>query len=738
MITEKSAIPFFDEAKKIVLTGWHNNNDYNRAKTPFSNNGQWNYVSNGEDAELISKGHWLGVVIPPGYIVVDIDSNEKGKIVYEGLLQAGNSFGAIKTPNGYQSFFKDSGRVQKQSSKFLTVCGIVCDYRLASKGYIVLPSENTPEREVIHYPESPLDPMPLCFIPVRRKKETDEETEKILEGFRDDALFSHASKIREWNIAFRLNLSYEEKRQCLSEVNQIFCYPPLSGRDIDRIVDSSERYETISTPQKNNEWPDPIPVNCFDNLPEFPASIVPSPGREMIEAISEVNQVNSGMSGSLYLGVLSACVAGRAKVDLVTHKEPTNLFFCVIANSGARKSSTIRPFTEPIYAYQKQKEIDMRDIITKERNKRKIDEQRLSSLQKDAAKCTDEWERKKIQDEAEKIAIEINDNPLPKAPTYLVDDITSEATGDIMADNNERLSVISPEGGIFKIMAGLYNEKGGSNFDIYLKGHAGDAWSSHRIGREQKNMLSPALTMVLTVQPDVISEAGKNSQFRGRGLLARFLYSVNTSQAGTRKRQKKSISAALLNQYDTFIQSLMNIPLQESVLNLTPEASDLWDDFYNDIETEMLPGRSLETLKDWGSKLPGAVARIAGLLHFAQHGANAVNIPISVNIVSVSCAIGIYYKEHALAAFGIMQEDPKFEAAKKIISYMNRHKPETFKGRDVLRHTNLKGMDDVNKGLKVLLERSYIREAINEYVGMGRPEAVTYEVNKKIYMLEKQ
>ena len=33
----------------------------------------------------------------------------------------------------------------------------------------------------------------------------------------------------------------------------------------------------------------------------------------------------------------------------------------------------------------------------------------------------------------------------------------------------------APEGGIFSILGGRYNEK--ENYDIFLKGHAGDFWS---------------------------------------------------------------------------------------------------------------------------------------------------------------------------------------------------------------------------------------------------------------------
>ena len=126
-----------------------------------------------------------------------------------------------------------------------------------------------------------------------------------------------------------------------------------------------------------------------------------------------------------------------------------------------------------------------------------------------------------------------------------------------MAENNERMAVFSPEGGLFEIMAGRYAKDGNGNFDLLLKAHAGDFWASHRIGREAKTMAAPALTLCLAVQSEVIEEAGKNRQFRGKGLLARFLYSLCKSQVGYRERQTKAVPSMLSHTYQEHLFSLM-------------------------------------------------------------------------------------------------------------------------------------------------------------------------------------
>lgn len=482
----------------------------------------------------------------------------------------------------------------------------------------------------------------------------------------------------------------------------------------------------------NTKWPEPIPFNDYSALPDFPVELLPGIGKEIVKAVAEVNQVDPGIAALNYLSALAACMGKKAVVNLISHTEPLNIFTCSIYESGNRKSTTQAVMTKPLYDYQEQAQKEMQDLIRDSLNAHKIREARLAKLQKTAAGADDFAQRKQLEFEAAAVAKEIDENPLVKSPLFTMDDTTTEALAIYMAENNEAMSIFSTEGGIFQTMAGRYDK--GVNIDLYLKAHACDPFSVHRVGREAKTMQGPCLTMCLTVQSDVISEVGGNSQFRGRGLLARFLYSLCKSQVGYRQRQTKKIHEPLLNRYKQHIFSLLEIPQAEHELRFTPEAQGIWDEFYNDVEADMRPGGSLEYLTDWGSKLPGAVARIAGLLHLAEHGAEGVNKDISAGFAGASCVVGAYFKEHALATFGLMQADHRIESAKKTLSYIKRQQPDTFKARDVLSNINsFKTIDDdVLPGIKVLIERGYIRPVESTHSGLGRPEAMAYQINPNL------
>jgi hypothetical protein len=505
------------------------------------------------------------------------------------------------------------------------------------------------------------------------------------------------------------------------------------GEEILKMEKSTEQEKSIE--KDEYEWSEPIPLDDESELPKFPTQVLPRKGREMVEAVAETNQVSRAMAGTAYIAVLATVLQKKAYVDLETHTEPLSIYAVTAAEPGKRKSQTLRDITFPIYEYQKEQEEKMRDEIARAGNTYKIKTERLAHLQKQAARAEKEGDRNIMMQQAEVLASDIEQNPVPHSPEYVLDDVTPEKLIDVMASNNECGSIHSAEGGIFGLMDGRYTgKKGGPNIDIYLKAHAGDPASTHRIGRQGVTLANPALSMNLMVQPEILYQIGDNRGFRNRGLLARFLYSYDTSKIGTRFRQKTIIPDGVRNEYNQHIKELMDITYDDRKLIFSPEAEQTWKEFYNDVERSMQAGGDLDCLSDWGSKLSGAVARIAGLFHIAQHGIET-NI-ISAGIVAASCSIGGFFKDHALYSFGIMKQNAGIESARRILEYIDTHepegegKPDTFKARDVLAVKRAFNMiDEILPGLEVLIDRGYIREIEPEYQGRGRPSATEYEIN---------
>ena len=78
-----------------------------------------------------------------------------------------------------------------------------------------------------------------------------------------------------------------------------------------------------------------------------------------------------------------------------------------------------------------------------------------------------------------------------------------------------------------------------------------------------------------------------------------------------------------------------------------------------ELEPRLGPDDDLGPIADWGSKLAGAVVRIAGLLHLAANLETGYRDPISAEtFVAAQGAIGDYFLVHAIAADKIMGADP--------------------------------------------------------------------------------
>ena len=82
----------------------------------------------------------------------------------------------------------------------------------------------------------------------------------------------------------------------------------------ERPIDDYEKSNSWDFPEKDangSGWPAIIPLDSYSSLPEFPTELLPSPGKEMVEKVAEVNQVDAGMAGGIFLSILSITAVQR-------------------------------------------------------------------------------------------------------------------------------------------------------------------------------------------------------------------------------------------------------------------------------------------------------------------------------------------------------------------------------------------------------------------------------------------
>jgi hypothetical protein len=325
---------------------------------------------------------------------------------------------------------------------------------------------------------------------------------------------------------------------------------------------------------------------------------------------------------------------------------------------------------------------------------------------------------------------------VPKALRLWAQDITPEKLGQLMADHGEKIAIVSDEGGLFDILAGRYSA-GVPNLDLFLQSHAGAPYRVDRGTRPSVFLERPALTIGLSPQPSVLRGLAKAPGFRGRGLLARFLYALPHSTLGHRTLDPRSVASGVQTGYAEAMGSLLRLAPREDGrphrLALSPEAYLEWKAFQRHVEDELRDGGMFEHIRDWASKLPGAVARLAGDLHCADYARRQPEgASVDLGTMDAALALGAVLERHALAVFGLMATDPNLDAAHKVWTWIERQRQPTFAQRDCFQA--LKGtfptMDEIRPAIEALIERGYLFPLpLNK--GVGRP-SLSFRVNRRI------
>ena len=558
-------------------------------------------------------------------------------------------------------------------------------------------------------------------------------TEFAYEGNRNATLTSHAGKLRS------RGASVTEIETALVEINRSNCSPSLHDDEVKRIAASVGRYPQGRTDSNYSftpvPWEQPIPFDELD-LPSFPANCLPNWLELKVKSEAEFTQTPLDLAGMLALSAVAISCSKKYIVEVRhNHEEPLNLFLTIAMDPGSRKSAVFKSMLKPIYDYEKEECLNSAVDIEKAKALKRIAVERQKRLETGVATAK-EADRKKLMDEVIQLSQDIANMVIPPEPRLLCDDVTPEALASILAEQGGKIALASAEGGIFGMMAGRYSSNGQPNLDVFLKGHSGDDLRVDRKGRPAEFVSNPCLNVCLAVQPAVLNNLADVPGFRGRGLLARFLYALPVSNMGYRKIGVPSYLEATNTLYVKFISLLLKSPKfpEPKVLTISPLGYARILEFEGWLEPQLQPAAKLSGITDWAGKLYGTVPRIAALLHLADN----VEVPepwfdpIELETVERAIVIVKYLIEHAQAAFNLMAADPVMQDAKLLLAWIRRTRTNTFQKNDAHRamYNRFKRMEKLEQAIKVLEERHFIRQLPPTMKAVpGRPPSPTYEIN---------
>jgi hypothetical protein len=495
--------------------------------------------------------------------------------------------------------------------------------------------------------------------------------------------------------------------------------------ELTRLIEATPEW----TASAAREWPEILPFESRE-LPEFPSHVLPVVLRRWVEAESHATQTPTDLAGLLALSVCSAMIARRVELEpRPGWREPSNLFVAVLLEPGNRKSAVFADALRPLREREAELIEATRPVVARAQSERRQFEVRLRKLEKLAAEKNDSDARCQAGELAEELAR----CPEPVLPRLVVDDATGEKLGIMLDEQRGRIASMSPEGGVFDLMAGLYSKSGIPQFGVYLMGHSGDDLVTDRVSRKSVKVKRPALTCAYAMQRAVIEGLAENVAFRGRGLLARFLYAAPESWIGQRKIAPEPVPGALREAYHEAVRKLASLE-GEHIVSMSPEASSALRVWEAEVEGMLGDGGPLEILRDWGAKLVGATLRLAAVLHCVEHGPAA---PIAGCTFTAAVSIARYLIPHAEAVLHMMEakDESRDNDAHYILRWIERHRRREFTKSEAQHHGKRRfpKAEDIDPALSELERRGYIRLRLMQAGGPGRPPSPTYDVNPSLF-----
>jgi replicative DNA helicase len=513
---------------------------------------------------------------------------------------------------------------------------------------------------------------------------------------------------------------------------------PLPDAEVDGIIKGIWAKEEAKV-EEPPPWETPLPFATFDP-PPFPVSALPRDCANFVAEEAEATQTPPDLAGLMVLSAVAAAVGGRISIRLRDDWiEPLNIYAVVALPPGCRKSAVVRDVDAPLIKFERDLIERYGPEIREKKSERRKLEKRLDHLHRELAKCSDGGGREGLAVEIATLDIELESTVVPHEPQLITDDATPEKLGSLLFEQEGRIAIMSAETSLFGMMAGRYSSTG-AKVEIYLQGHSGDDLRVDRVGRDALHVPEPALTIGVAVQPSVLEGLLDVPILQERGVLARFLFSLPQSPLGRRQIDPPSMSGNTRARYEVMIEQLLDFARGTKIdgevhvvtLALDPEAQRRLMEFRGEIEPMLGEFGDMAGITGWGSKLPGAVARIAGLLHVASHPDRPASGTVSATTLGAAIEIGVYLAGHAKAAFVVMGADKAISDAKHILRWIERNEKTDFSERDAYRTmtTRFKHPQDLHPGLTALESRGYIRRVPEaKGKGPGRRPSPRWEVN---------
>lgn len=411
-------------------------------------------------------------------------------------------------------------------------------------------------------------------------------------------------------------------------INLVKASKPLTASDIEEWERGHQ--EKTDTKEKPENWPEPLPL-VMDIKPEpYPLDALPKTVHAAVDEVQQFTKAPVALVASSALGAVS--VAIQAHVDIKRAEMlsgPVGLFLLTIADSGERKSTCDKLFTDAIRHYEaeqtnagKPKVKEYKAAMDAWEAKRGGIKDKIRQLAKEK-KQTSDYERTLRELE--------NDKPqAPRVPRLIYTDVTPEALKWNLATAWPSAGVICADAGIVFGSHGMKEDNIMRNLTTLNELWDGRPISTDRRSSESFTVRGARLTLALQVQEATLRSFFDRSKGlpRGTGFMARFLIAWPESTQGFRPFTEVPENCPGLAGFNRSITNILNqaVPIDDDgtlsppAVLLTAGAKDGWITFHDAIESKLVSGGELYDVRDVASKSADNAARLAALFQIFEHG----------------------------------------------------------------------------------------------------------------------
>jgi hypothetical protein len=363
-------------------------------------------------------------------------------------------------------------------------------------------------------------------------------------------------------------------------------------------------------------------------------------------AIHDLVQAPVALCGQSVLGAATLAVQGHADVKLPTgQKKPLSNFLVSVAATGERKTAVDEEALRPMRK---------REAALRERYQAEHFEYQNAHEAWDAARAAGikgaKGDRARIREMLDALG------PAPLVPLYPLltcGEPTFEGLCRLFADGQPSIGLFASEGGQFIGGHGMAE-------DAKLRTASGLSilWDGGPIKRVRGGdgvtvLPDRRLAMHLMAQPNIAAFWFSDSLLLEQGLMSRVLVTAPEAASGRRLwRDASAETRPIIERYGARMLDILERPLpivaggrnelNPRLIELSPDAQQMWIAFHDHVEVRLGVGGELEPVRGLANKLPEHATRIAAVL-------TLINDIGATELGGVDMARGIVLAQHFAA-----------------------------------------------------------------------------------------